>query len=152
MKVVLQRVKSVTVTIDGVEKRSIGQGLLVLLGIAETDTLQDAQVLAKKCSELRIFDDQDGKLNLSAVDLQLDCMIISNFTLIADTKKGRRPSFTKSAKQPFSIQAYELFIEESKKYPYKTVQNGEFGTDMQVELINDGPITIVLDTDEWKKG
>ena len=150
MKVVLQRVTKATITIDNATTKNIDKGLVILLGVCESDTLEDAKLLAKKCSELRIFNDENDKLNLSANDLNLDCLIVSNFTLYADTKKGRRPSFIKAAKEPLSIDAYNLFIEESKKYNYKNVVSGKFGADMQINLINDGPVTIVMDTNDWK--
>lgn len=151
MKAVLQRVKHASVTIENDETRAIGPGLLILLGVAETDTEADAALLARKCAELRIFEDADGKLNLSAQELGYDALIVSNFTLQADTKKGRRPSFMKAAKPPLSINCYERFVREVKENGIKTVKTGEFGAQMQVDLQNDGPITLVLDTEEWKR-
>lgn len=151
MKAVLQRVKNASVTINGAETRTIGQGLLILLGVAATDTLDDAKLLARKCAELRIFEDENEKLNLSALDLGYDIMIVSNFTLQADTKKGRRPSFIAAAKPPLSVEAYELFIQCVRESGIAKVETGEFGAEMQIALVNDGPVTLVLDTEEWKR-
>lgn len=151
MKAVLQRVKHAEVTIEGTETRKIGPGLMILLGVCETDGPEDAVLLARKCAELRIFEDEAGKLNLSALDMGYDALIVSNFTLQADTKKGRRPSFTKAAKTPLSVDCYELFVAEVKKNGIQNVKTGEFGAEMQVVLQNDGPVTLVLDTDEWKR-
>ncbi|MCI6640280.1 MAG: D-aminoacyl-tRNA deacylase [Pygmaiobacter massiliensis] len=151
MKAVLQRVKHASVTIEGDEERSIGQGLCILLGVAEQDTEQDACQLARKCAELRIFEDEAGKLNKSALELGLAALVVSNFTLQADTKKGRRPSFIRAAKQPLSQQLYQLFVQELAKAGIAPVKTGEFGAEMQVLLQNDGPVTLVLDTEEWKR-
>lgn len=151
MKAVLQRVKNASVTINGAETRTIGQGLLILLGVAATDTLDDAKLLARKCAELRIFEDENEKLNLSALDLGYDIMIVSNFTLQADTKKGRRPSFIAAAKPPLSVETYELFIQCVREAGIAKVETGEFGAEMQIALVNDGPVTLVLDTEEWKR-
>lgn len=151
MKAVLQRVKNASVTINGAETRTIGEGLLILLGIAATDTLDDAKLLARKCAELRIFEDENEKLNLSALDLGYDIMIVSNFTLQADTKKGRRPSFIAAAKPPLSVEVYELFIQCVREAGIAKVETGEFGAEMQIALVNDGPVTLVLDTEEWKR-
>lgn len=151
MKAVLQRVKHASVTIEGTETRSIGPGLCILLGVADTDTPDDAKLLARKCAELRIFEDEAGKLNLSALDLGYSALIVSNFTLQADTKKGRRPGFTRAAKQPLSVDLYELFVSEVRANGIKEIQTGEFGAEMQILLQNDGPITLVLDTEEWKR-
>lgn len=152
MKAVLQRVKKASVTINEQETRAIGPGLLILLGVAATDTLDDARLLARKCAELRIFEDENQKLNLSALDLSYEVMIVSNFTLQADTKKGRRPSFIAAAKPPLSVEAYELFIQCMRETGIAKVETGEFGADMQIALVNDGPVTLVLDTEEWKRG
>ncbi|WP_102048422.1 D-aminoacyl-tRNA deacylase [Pygmaiobacter massiliensis] len=151
MKAVLQRVKNASVTINGAETHTIGEGLLILLGVAATDTLDDAKLLARKCAELRIFEDENEKLNLSALDLGYDIMIVSNFTLQADTKKGRRPSFIAAAKPPLSVEAYELFIQCVREAGISKVETGEFGAEMQIALVNDGPVTLVLDTEEWKR-
>lgn len=152
MKAVLQRVKNAAVTINGAETRAIGQGLLILLGVAAADSLDDARLLARKCAELRIFEDENQKLNLSALDLGYEVMIVSNFTLQADTRKGRRPSFIAAAKPPLSVDAYELFIQCVREAGIAKVETGEFGAEMQIALVNDGPVTLVLDTEEWKRG
>lgn len=152
MKAVLQRVKHAQVTINGELSRAIGPGIVILLGVADTDTLEDAVLLARKCAQLRIFEDEEGKLNRSALELGCDALIVSNFTLQADTKKGRRPSFIKAAKPPLSVDCYERFVAEVKANGVNKVETGEFGAEMQVLLQNDGPVTLVLDTDEWKRG
>lgn len=152
MKAVLQRVKNAAVTINGAETRAIGQGLLILLGVAAADSLDDARLLARKCAELRIFEDENQKLNLSALDLGYEVMVVSNFTLQADTRKGRRPSFIAAAKPPLSVDAYELFIQCVREAGIAKVETGEFGAEMQIALVNDGPVTLVLDTEEWKRG
>ncbi|MDD3429042.1 MAG: D-aminoacyl-tRNA deacylase [Oscillospiraceae bacterium] len=151
MKVVLQRVLNASVVIDKTTCRTIEKGLLLLLGVAEGDTAEDAALLARKCAQLRIFEDDAGKLNISAQELGLDAMIVSNFTLCADTKKGRRPGFAKAAKQPASEELYEHFVACMRDMGLHDVQTGAFGADMQISLINDGPITLVLDTEEWKQ-
>lgn len=151
MKVVIQRVLNCSVLIDGTITRSVGKGLLLLVGVAEGDTAEDSALLARKCAELRIFEDEAGKLNLSAQELGLDAMVVSNFTLCADAKKGRRPSFVKAAKQPLSQNLYEHFVACIQEAGLHDVQTGEFGADMQITLTNDGPITLVLDTEEWKR-
>ena len=150
MKAVIQRVQRASVTIDHAQTRTIGQGLLILLGVKDTDTLEICQKLAQKCAGLRIFDDENGNLNISAEDLGYEAMVVSNFTLYGDTKKGKRPSFISAAKPPLSVDAYNQFIAEIKKTGLKHVETGEFGADMQIELVNDGPITIVIETDDWK--
>lgn len=151
MRVVIQRVSSASVVVDGGEPRAIGPGLMILFGVGENDTLDIVPKLAEKCAHLRIFTDDAGKLNLSAVDLGYSALVVSNFTLYADTKKGKRPSFTGAAKPPLAVDAYELFLAEMEKQGLKAVKHGEFGADMQVSLCNDGPITIIIDTDDWKK-
>lgn len=151
MRVVLQRVESASVEVDKESTRSIEHGIVLLLGVKETDTLADCAKLAEKCANLRIFEDEDGKLNLSAVELGYSALIVSNFTLYGDTKKGKRPSFITAAKPPLSIDCYNEFVSQMKKQGLKDVQTGEFGSDMQITLVNDGPVTLVLDTEEWKK-
>ncbi len=149
MKALVQRVKYARVTINGEETRETGPGLLVLFGCAEDDSLESCAKLAQKTAMLRIFDDEEGKLNLSALDLGLSVMVVSQFTLLADTKKGNRPSFIAAAKPPLSVDAYEKYVSLLKTYPFKEVKTGEFGAEMQVEFCNDGPVTIMLDTKEW---
>ncbi len=151
MRAVIQRVSSASVVVDGGEPRSIGQGLMILLGVKDTDSLDIVPRLAEKCAGLRIFPDGEGKLNLSAKQCGYEALVVSNFTLYGDTKKGMRPSFITAAKQPLAGDAYQLFLDALAQQGLKGVQHGEFGADMQVSLVNDGPITIVMDTDEWKK-
>ena len=149
MRAVIQRVTSASVVVEGGEPRAIGPGLMVLLGIKDTDDLAIVPKLAEKCAHLRIFEDENGKLNKSAVELGYSALIVSNFTLYGATKKGKRPSFIAAAKPPLSIDAYNLFLEKMEQQGLKEVKHGEFGADMQVSLVNDGPITIIVDTDEW---
>ena len=151
MRAVIQRVTSASVTVNGGPARSIGQGLVILLGIADTDTLDIVPKLAEKCAGLRIFSDEEGKLNCSAKQLGLSALVVSNFTLYGNTKKGFRPSFIKAAKPPLATDAYQLFLDEMAKHGLADVQHGEFGADMQISLVNDGPVTVVIDTDEWKR-
>ena len=151
MRVVLQRVAGASVTVNGGGARVIGPGLVLLVGIKDTDTLDLAPKLAEKCAHLRIFADEEGKLNRSAAELGYSALVVSNFTLYANTKKGKRPSFIAAAKPPLAVDAYELFLAEMNKQGLKDVQHGEFGADMQVSLVNEGPCTIIIDTDEWKK-
>ena len=149
MRVVLQRVAGASVTVNGGGARVIGPGLVLLVGIKDTDTLDLAPKLAEKCAHLRIFADEEGKLNRSAAELGYSALVVSNFTLYANTKQGKRPSFIAAAKPPLAVDAYELFLAELEKQGLKEVKHGEFGADMQVSLVNDGPVTILLDTDEW---
>ncbi len=150
MKVVIQRVKNAWITVNGGEKQSINQGLVVLFGVEKDDTPEDTLLLAKKVSELRIFTDENDKMNLSANDLSLECLVASQFTLFADTKKGRRPSFMKSEEPVRANELYEKFLSEIKQQGFSKVIHGEFGADMQINLTNDGPITIIMDTKEWR--
>ena len=143
MRAVVQRVKDAWITVNGGEKQYMEQGLVVLFGVNDTDDAKDTAVLARKISELRIFHDDDGKMNISA-------LVVSQFTLFADTKKGRRPSFIKAARPEKAIPIYEKFLSEIQAAGFKKVIHGEFGADMQINLTNDGPVTIILDTDEWK--
>ncbi len=151
MRAVIQRVSSASVVVDGGAPRVIGAGLVILLGVKDTDTLDIVPRLAEKCAGLRVFPDDEGKLNRSAKECGLSALVVSNFTLYGDTKKGMRPSFIAAAKQPLSVDAYNLFVETLGKQGLQQVAHGEFGADMQVSLVNDGPVTIVMDTDEWKK-
>ena len=150
MRALVQRVKRASVQFETGETRSIGPGLLIFLGVHETDEPQLCEKLAKKCAQLRIFDDQAGKLNMSAVQLGYSAMVIPNFTLYADTHKGRRPSFITAAGVDKGRLNYTEFVRIMRKQGLKDVQTGEFGAGMQVELINDGPITLMLDTQEWE--
>ena len=150
MRAVVQRVKDAWITVNGGEKQYMEQGLVVLFGVNDTDEAKDTAILAKKISELRIFEDEDGKMNISALDKNYSCMVVSQFTLFADTKKGRRPSFITAARPEKAIPIYEKFLSEIQSAGFKKVIHGEFGADMQINLTNDGPVTIILDTDEWK--
>lgn len=151
MKVVLQRVSRADVTIEKEENRRIGAGLVVLLGVMEGDGREQAAFLAKKVSELRVFSDENDKMNLSVQDINGEMLIVSNFTLAADCKKGRRPSYAKSAPPEIAKELYDYFVECVKEQGLKNVQTGEFGANMEVALVNDGPITIMIDTEEIGK-
>lgn len=151
MRAVIQRVSRASVTVNGGEPRAIGRGIVILLGVGEHDTLAIVPKLAEKCAQLRIFEDKNGKLNLSAAELGYSALVVSNFTLYGDTAKGRRPSFIRAAKPPLSVDAYEAFLHAMEQQELSEVQHGEFGADMQVSLVNDGPVTIMIDTDEWAK-
>lgn len=146
MRVLIQRVSKASVTIDGKIKSSIGKGLLVLVGIEEADTNEDVQWLSQKIINLRIFADADGVMNLSVKEIDGEILVISQFTLHAATKKGNRPSYIKAAKPDFAIPLYESFVKQVEMDLGKQVGIGEFGADMQVELINDGPVTIWMDS------
>ena len=151
MRAVIQRVTGASVTVNGGPERAIGPGLVILLGVRDTDDPAIVPKLAEKCAHLRIFEDDAGKLNCSAVELGYEALVVSNFTLYGDTTKGKRPSFIHAAKADLAVPCYEQFLEEMSKQGLKAVQHGEFGADMQICLLNDGPVTIVIDTDEWKK-
>lgn len=146
MRVVIQRVSHASVTINGTEKSSIGKGMLVLLGIETDDTEEDANWLADKITQLRIFEDVEGKMNLSLQDANGHYLVISQFTLFASTKKGNRPSFIRSAKPEVAIPLYEYFIKRLSKNTGNEIATGEFGADMKVSLLNDGPVTIIIDS------
>ena len=148
MRAILQRVSGASVTIDGTITRETGPGLLILLGVTQSDTVQQAVWLAKKCCELRIFSDSQDKMNLSLMDVDGEVMVVSNFTLYADCKKGRRPAYVRAARPEQANGLYLRFVEEIRALGVKNVQTGEFGADMQVRLTNDGPVTIFLDTEE----
>ncbi len=145
MKVVIQRVSEAGVKVDGKVVGEIGKGLMLLIGVDENDEKSDADWLVQKILNLRIFGDEDEKLNLSVQDVQGEILCISQFTLIADYKKGNRPSFIKAAKPDKAIPLFEYFKEEISKSGLKT-ESGIFGADMKVSLINDGPVTIVMDS------
>ena len=146
MRIILQRVKNASVSVDGQSIGEINKGYLVLLGVSNTDTKEIADKLAEKISKLRIFEDENGKTNLSASDVDGEILIVSQFTLYADCKKGNRPSFTNAGSPDLANELYEYFIEICKT-KFKKVAHGEFGADMQVSLINDGPFTVILDSD-----
>ena len=147
MKAVIQLVSKAAVTVEREEKREIGPGYVILLGVAEGDTEETMKKMVKKIIDLRLFQDENGKTNLSVEDVKGDFLVVSQFTLLADCRKGRRPSFVKAGNPAEAKKRYEAFIEECKKR-IDTVKHGEFGAYMQVELVNDGPFTIVLDSDE----
>jgi D-aminoacyl-tRNA deacylase len=146
MRVVIQRVKEASVTIEGQVKSEITEGLLILLGIEEADNQDDINWLTAKIANLRIFGDENGLMNRSIMDIQGEIMVVSQFTLHASTKKGNRPSFLKAAKPNIAVPLYEQFVDELKMVSGLKVLTGEFGADMKVALINDGPVTIVIDT------
>ena len=151
MRAVIQRVTRASVAVNGGEPRPIGPGLVILLGVRDTDDIAIVPKLAEKCAHLRIFEDEDGKLNRSAVELGYAALVVSNFTLYGDTSRGKRPSFIHAAKGETAKSAYDAFLQElMNTQGLKDVQHGEFGADMQVSLVNDGPVTIIIDTDEWK--
>lgn len=147
MKAVIQLVSKASVTVEQKEKREIGPGYVILLGVAEGDTEEIMKKMVKKIIDLRLFQDENGKTNLSIEDIGGELLVVSQFTLLADCRKGRRPSFIKAGNPAEAEKMYREFIEECKKR-VQTVKHGEFGAYMQVELINDGPFTIVLDNDE----
>jgi D-aminoacyl-tRNA deacylase len=146
MKVVIQRVTNASVLIDFEETRSINKGLVILLGIGNDDNDEDINWLCQKICNLRIFDDQDGVMNLSVKDILGDVLLISQFTLLASTKKGNRPSYINAARPDVAIPLYEKFIVEFSNTLEKTIVTGKFGSNMQVSLTNDGPVTIIIDT------
>lgn len=146
MRVVIQRVKHASVTIEGVRKSAIQQGFLVLVGIEEADTEEDANWLCKKIAGLRVFDDENGTMNKSVIDINGDVLVVSQFTLMASTKKGNRPSYIRAAGHAHAVPLYEYFCNEMNIAIGKQVGTGEFGADMKVELLNDGPVTICMDT------
>lgn len=150
MRVVLQRVRHAQVSIGGAVRGEIGRGFLILLGVCEGDTEAEALYLADKCAGLRVFEDENEKMNLALADVGGSLLIVSQFTLYGDCKKGNRPSFTRAARPETAIPLYERFIERCRERGLH-VETGEFGADMQVELLNDGPVTILMDTEEMRK-
>lgn len=146
MRAVIQRVSEASVTIHGKVSGKIGHGLLILLGIEEADDQSDVEWLSGKISRLRIFNDKQGVMNLSVTDVNGELLVVSQFTLHASTKKGNRPSYIRAAKPEIAIPLYESFIRRLQEDTGKQVQTGEFGAYMQVALINDGPVTILIDT------
>jgi len=146
MKVVIQRVRKANVNVDGEMTGEIGNGLLVLLGIEDADTDEDIQWLSNKIVNLRVFNDEHGVMNKSVIDVKGSILLISQFTLHASTKKGNRPSYIKASKPDFAIPMYEKMIKQLEADLGKEIQTGIFGADMKVELLNDGPVTIVIDT------
>ena len=146
MRVVIQRVLEAAVSVDEKNIAEIKNGLLILLGIEQEDLKEDADWLCKKISDLRIFDDADGVLNLSVKEIKGEAIVVSQFTLHASTKKGNRPSYIKAAKPDVAIPLYEYFVAALEKEMNAKIQTGKFGADMKVSLINDGPVTIIIDT------
>lgn len=146
MRTVIQRVSHASVTINGHVKSSIQKGLLVLLGVEESDSSDDVDWLVKKIPALRVFDDDEGIMNRSLLDVQGDILVVSQFTLYASYKKGNRPSWFRAARHEISIPLYEEFCQKLSSALGKPVGTGEFGADMKVELLNDGPVTICMDT------
>lgn len=146
MRIVVQRVRNASVTIDGNVKSSIEKGLLVLVGICNEDSQEDIDYLVKKLVNLRVFDDENSVMNLSIKDINGDILLISQFTLMASTKKGNRPSYIRAAGGDISIPLYESFISTIEVALGKKIGTGEFGADMKVSLLNDGPVTIIIDS------
>ncbi len=149
MKAVIQRVKSSSVKVDGEVVGAVGHGYLVLLGVMDGDTKAHAQMMAKKTAALRIFCDEDDKMNKSVLDIDGEILVVSQFTLCADVKKGNRPSFTPSAAPEEANELYEYYMECLKENGVKKVEHGVFGAEMEVSIVNDGPVTILYDTDIW---
>ena len=146
MRAVIQRAESASVEVLGKDTRSIGQGIVVLLGVMEGDTQKDADLLAKKIGQMRIFTDDAGKMNLSLEQVGGSALVVSNFTLGGDWRSGRRPSFIRSARPEQAVPLYEYFIEQLGQYEIQSVQTGEFGADMKLHLVNDGPVTLMMDS------
>ena len=152
MKAVFQRVTEASVTVDNERIAEIGTGILLLVGVCEGDTQAEAMLLAKKVAELRVFSDADDKMNLSVLDIGGSVLAVSQFTLCANTARGRRPDFMSAAKPAVAQPLFDYFVDCLRNHGVEDVQTGRFGADMQVRLLNDGPVTILLDTDTWKKG
>ena len=146
MRAVIQRVTHASVTIEGSVKSQIGPGYLILLGICDEDTTEDAEWLVKKIANLRVFDDEDGVMNRSIIDVNGEALVVSQFTLYASYKKGNRPSWFRAGSHEHSIPLYEAFCAQLSEAIGKPIGTGEFGADMKVELLNDGPVTICMDT------
>lgn len=151
MRAVYQRVTEASVTVEEKQIACIGAGVLLLVGVCEGDTEQEAQVLAKKVAELRVFCDENDKMNLSVLDIGGSVLAVSQFTLCANTARGRRPDFFCAAKPDVAQPLFDYFVNCLRDMGISDVQTGEFGADMQVRLLNDGPVTILLDTDTWKR-
>ena len=152
MKAVFQRVTEASVTIDGKQISAIKDGILLLVGVCDGDTKDEAAILAKKVAELRVFCDENDKMNLSVLDIGGSVLAVSQFTLCANTARGRRPDFMSAAKPGVALPLFNEFVSCLRQNGVQDVQTGEFGADMQVRLLNDGPVTILLDTDTWKRG
>ena len=145
MRILIQRVKRASVIINGKEKRGINQGMCIFIGMTHGDNESKADWLAEKISGLRIFEDENGKTNLSAHDIDGEVLLVSQFTLYASCAKGRRPSFTDAAKPEEAERLYDYFVSKVKSMDFRKVETGEFGADMEVEIINDGPLTFIID-------
>jgi D-tyrosyl-tRNA(Tyr) deacylase len=146
MRLVIQRVKEASVKVEGAIIGAIQNGLMILVGIEDADSQEDIEWLAAKVSNLRIFDDADGVMNLSIKEVQGDILLISQFTLHASTKKGNRPSYINASKPPIAVPLYEAMIQQLENELGKPIQTGKFGADMQVSLLNNGPVTIIMDS------
>ena len=146
MRAVIQRVSRASVTIEGKIKGEIGWGYLILLGVCDEDTMEDVEWLVKKIANLRVFNDDNGVMNRSIIEVGGNCLVVSQFTLFASYKKGNRPSWFRAGSHEHSIPLYEAFCQQLSEAIGKDVGTGEFGADMKVELINDGPVTICMDT------
>lgn len=146
MRIIIQRVRNASVTIEGQLHSAIGQGMMILVGIEDADGDDDIAFLVKKVTAMRIFDDENGVMNLSVMDIKGEVLVVSQFTLHASTKKGNRPSYIKAAKPNISVPLYEKFCSELSSILGKPVKTGVFGADMQCALINDGPVTIFMDS------
>ena len=151
MKAVFQRVSEASVTVDGNQIASIGKGVLLLVGVCDGDTEQEAAVLAKKVAELRVFCDENDKMNRSVLDVGGSILAVSQFTLCANIARGRRPDFMFAAHPSVAKPLFDTFVGYLRDNGVSDVQTGEFGADMQVRLLNDGPVTILMDTDIWKR-
>jgi len=152
MKAVFQRVTEASVTVDDEQIASINSGALLLVGVCDGDTEQEAALLAKKVAELRVFCDEQDKMNLSVLDIGGSILAVSQFTLCANTARGRRPDFMSAAKPMVAQPLFDYFVSCLRENGVLDVQTGQFGADMKVRLLNDGPVTILLDTDTWKRG
>ncbi len=151
MKAIIQRVANARVDVDSKTVGNIGQGFMILLGICDSDTESSAELLARKTAALRVFCDENDKMNLSLLDIGGEALVISNFTLCADTKKGNRPSFINAMEPQKANELYNYYCERLKENGVKNIEKGIFGADMKVSLLNDGPVTIILDTEIWEK-
>jgi D-tyrosyl-tRNA(Tyr) deacylase len=146
MRLIIQRVSEAAVSIENKQTAQIGKGLLVLVGIEQADTLEDVAWLSQKLISMRIFPDESGKMNRSVGECLGDVLVVSQFTLFASTKKGNRPSFIRAAAPEYAIPLYEAFVKQTEQLLGKVVQTGKFGADMKIRLINDGPVTIQIDS------
>lgn len=152
MRLVIQRVTSASVTIAGALKSAIGKGLMILIGICDEDTDEDIDYLCRKVVQMRIFDDENGVMNLPITDVaDSSILVVSQFTLMASTKKGNRPSYIHASRPEFAVPMYEKFVLKMQELFGKEIQTGEFGADMQVALVNDGPVTIIMDSHQRER-